>query len=87
MQYYKLRIYNVIADNLKRCKPSKDIILKMIVKIINNATGLNGLVSPFLIFKTYLYISEFDFSTSIITQYTIAIKNVIKKVEKVRAKR
>lgn len=52
----------------------------MAINIINNTAGFNSLIFIFLVFRAYLYISNFDFLTLIIIQHVINIKNVIKKV-------
>ena len=39
----------------------------MVIKVINDTAGLNGLITTFFIFDTYLYILEIDAPTSTIT--------------------
>ena len=77
----------IIADNLQGFGLSKEMILQVAVKAINNIAGPNGLVSTLLVFEIYLYMSEFDPPTFTITQRTAAIKNLMKEVQKVRAER
>lgn len=88
-RYYAVlqKAYKIIVDDLQRCGLSKKIILQMAVKTINNTAGSNDLVPIFLVFRAYFCISKFDFFISIISQRTITIKNVIKKVQKVRAEK
>ncbi len=59
----------------------------MAFKVINDTASPNGLVTTFLVFGAYLYMSEFDSPTPIIIQYVTAIKNAIKEVQKVRVER
>lgn len=59
----------------------------MTVKAINITAGLNGLVSTFLVFETYFCMSEFDFFTPTITQSATILKNTMKKLQKIKAKR
>lgn len=81
------RAYKVIADDLQGCGLSKEIILQMAVKAINNIIGPNDLVPTFLVFEAYSRMSEFDSPIPTITQRAIAIKNAMKEVQRVRAER
>lgn len=82
-RYYLVlqRVYKIITDSLQGCKLSKEIILQMTIKKINNIAGPNGLVPILLVFGAYLCMLEFDPLTLIITLCVIAIKNIIKEVE------
>ena len=77
----------MIRNDLQECGLTKEIILQMAVKAINNIAGPNGLVPTLLVIKAYPCISEFDSLIPIITQYAAIIKNTIKEVQKVRAER
>lgn len=81
------RAYKIIADDLQGCGLSKEIILLIAIKVINNTAGPNGLVPTLFVFEAYPCMSEFDSSTPIITQRATAIKNIIKEVQNVRAER
>lgn len=81
------KAYKVIADDLQGCGLSKEIILQMAVKAVNDTAGPNGLVPTLLVFGAYPRISEFDAPTPTITQRAAAIKNAMKEVQKVRAER
>ena len=59
----------------------------MAIKAINDIAGPNGLVPIYLVFGAYFCISEFDAPAFIITKRTAAIKNVMKKVQKVKAEK
>ena len=74
-------------DDLQRYRLSKEMILSMAIKVVNNTVGLNALVSIFLVFGPYSYMSEFDIFIFTITQYVVAIKNAMKEVQKVRAEK
>lgn len=80
-------MYKVIEDDLQECALSKNIILQMTIKIINHKTGFNSLISTFLVFRAYLYILEYNVLTPTITKRSAVIKNVMKKMQKVRAER
>lgn len=66
---------------------NRKIILQMAIKVINNIAGSNSLVSTFLIFGAYFCILKFNFFTPIIIQHITAIKNTIRKMQKVRVER
>lgn len=59
--------YKMIIDDLQGCKLNKEIILQLAIKVINDTTGPNNLVTTFLVFETYFRISEFDTSISTIS--------------------
>ena len=58
------KAYKVIADNLQGCGLSKEIILQMAVKAINDTAGPNGLVPTLLVFGAYPRMSEFGAPTA-----------------------
>ena len=88
-RYYAVlqRAYKIIANDLQECGLIKEIILQMVVKTINDTAGLNGLVPTFLVFGAYSRMSEFDSPIPTITQRATAIKNTMKEVQKVKAKK
>lgn len=63
------------------------MVLQMTVKTVSNTAGPNSLVPTFLVFGAYLCMTEFDAPTPTITQCIKAIKNVMKKVQKIRVER
>ena len=81
------RAYKIIVDDLQGCGLSKEIILQMAVKAINDTAGPNGLVPTLLVFGAYPRMSEFDAPAPTITQRATAIKNAMKEVQKVRAEK
>ena len=88
-KYYSVlrRAYKIIVYDLQGCGLSKEIILQMAIKAINNTAEPNGLAPILLVFGAYLCMSEFDAPTPIITQRVTAIKNAIKEMQKVRAEK
>ena len=80
------RAYKIIANDLQECGLTKKVILQMAVKAINNTASPNALVSALLVFGAYFCILEFDSPTPTIIQSAAAIKNAMKKMQKVEAK-
>jgi len=58
----------------------------MAVKAINNTTGPNGLVPTLLVYRAYLRISNLGPPTLSITEQAAAIRKVMAKIAKLRAK-
>ena len=81
------KAYKVIAADLQGCGLNKKTTLQMVVKVINDTAGPNGLVPIFLVFGAYPCISKYDAPTSTITQPAAAIKNAMKEVQRVIAER
>lgn len=61
-RYYTVlrKIFKFIADNLQEYWLDKKMLLQMIVKAINNTTGLNSSIFILPVFQAYLHISQFD---------------------------
>jgi len=59
----------------------------MAVKAANNTAGLDGLVLTLFVFSAYPYISELDLLVPSIIQRAVAIKKVIEKIARIRAKK
>ena len=53
---------------MQGCGLSKEMVLKIAIKVVNNTVVPNGLVSTLLVFGAYPCITEFDALTSTITQ-------------------
>jgi hypothetical protein len=68
-RYYSLfyRIYHIITAELLDI--SKDIVLQMAFKIINNSIGPDSLISILLVFRAYLCIIEFNIFNPTVLQY------------------
>ena len=58
----------------------------MAVKAINNTTSPNGLVPTLLVYRAYLRISKLDPPAPSTTERATAIRKVIAKIVKLRAK-
>ena len=61
------RGYKIIPDDLQGCGFSKEMVLQMAVKKVNDTAGPNGLVPTLLIFGAYAHMTEFDTPTLTIT--------------------
>jgi hypothetical protein len=77
-------IYHIIIAELLDI--NKDMALQMAFKAINDSIGPNGLIPTLLVFKTYLYIVEFNASNPIVVKQAAALKKAIEEVKKLRAK-
>ena len=47
------RAYKIIIDKLQGLRATKEMVLQMAVKAVNDIAGLDGLVLTLLIFGTY----------------------------------
>jgi hypothetical protein len=81
------KAYQMIFENLNEIKISKEIILQMIVKAINDTVKSNELMLILLIFETYSRMHVINSSTSSINQRTMTIEKVMTEVKKFRTKR
>jgi hypothetical protein len=66
---------------------SKELILQMIVKAINDTVDLNELMLTLLIFDVYSRMHAMNSSTSSINQRAIAIEKAMIEIRKFRAER
>jgi hypothetical protein len=66
---------------------SKEIILQMIVKAINDTVDSDELMSTLLIFDAYSKMHVMNSSTSSISQRAMTIEKVMTEVRKFRAER
>jgi hypothetical protein len=87
------RVYQMIVENLEtnesdnETRISKNIILQMIVKTINDTTDSDELVSTLLIFDVYSRMHVMNSSISSINQRAMTIEKVMTEVRKFRAER
>jgi hypothetical protein len=82
------RAYQVIFENLNtESAISKEIVLQMIVKAINDTIDFDELVLILLIFGAYSRIHVMNLSTSSITQRTMIIEKAMIEIRKIRAER
>ena len=58
----------------------------MAIKAVNNTAGPNGLVPTLLVYGAYLRMSNLGPPTPSITEWAAAIRKVIAKIAKLRAK-
>jgi hypothetical protein len=86
-RYYRLirKVYFIIIAKILGI--SKDIILQMAFKAINDIVGPNGLVLTLLVYSAYPQITEYNPPLLLVTQRALIIKKAIAKVQKLQAKR
>jgi hypothetical protein len=80
------RAYQVIFEDLGSTV-SKEIILQMAVKAINDTAGPDELVPTLLVFGAYLRMHAMDPPAPSITQRAIAIEKAMTEIRKLRAER
>jgi len=71
--------YEIISSELKDA--SKELILQMAVKAVNNSTGLDGLIPMLLVFGAYLWMTDDSPLSPSIVQWAEAICKAIKEVQ------
>lgn len=74
------RVYSIIIVEIPRI--SRELALQMLFKAINDSVGPNGLVPTLLVFGAYLYMAEMDAPSSIITQWTTAMRKTMEEVQR-----
>jgi hypothetical protein len=77
----------MIFENLNATEISKELILQMIVKAINDTADLDEIMSTLLVFEAYSRMHAMNLSISSISQRTMTIEKVMIKVRKFRAER
>ncbi len=80
------RAYQMIFENLESTI-SKEIMLQMIVKAINDTTDSDELMLILLVFEAYSRIHVMNSSTSSITQRIMTIEKAMIDIRKFRAER
>jgi hypothetical protein len=80
------RAYCIIAEELKSEGVSKQTMLQMAVKAVNDTSGPDGLVPTLLVFGAYPCITEFDPPTRSTTQRATAIQKAMEEVSRIRAR-
>ena len=80
------RAYCIIAEELKSEGISKQTMLQMAVKAVNDTSGPDGLVPTLLVFGAYPRITEFNPPTQSTTQRATAIRKAMEEVSRIRAK-
>jgi hypothetical protein len=79
------RVYHILEEELKTEGVSKDSILQMAVKAINDTAGPDGLVPTLLVFGAYPRMTEFDPPTASTTQRALAMKKAIEELTHIQA--
>jgi hypothetical protein len=74
----------MISENLNDTEVSKEIILQMIIKTINDIADLDELVSTLLVFEAYSRMHAMNSSTSSISQRTMTIEKSDDRDEKIQ---
>jgi hypothetical protein len=77
----------MIFENLNATVISKELILQMTVKAINDTTDFDELMSTLLVFEAYSRMHVMNSSISSINQRIMIIEKVMIEVRKFRAER
>jgi hypothetical protein len=77
----------MIFENLNDTEISKEIILQMIIKTINDIADSDELMSTLLVFEAYSRMHAMNSSISSINQRTMTIEKVMTEVRKFRTER
>jgi hypothetical protein len=64
---------------------TKDLVLQIAMKAVNNTSSPDSLISTLLVFGTYLKITKLDPLTPLITVCTMAIRKAIAEITKLQA--
>jgi hypothetical protein len=81
------RAYHVITEELKDEGISKDSMLQMAIKAVNDTAGPDGLVTTLLVFGAYPRMTESDPPPPSVTQRAAAIHRAMDEITKIRAMR
>ena len=81
------RAYHVIMEELKDEGISKDSMLQLAVKAVNDTAGPDGLVPTLLVFGAYPRMTESDPPPPSVTQRAAAIRRAMDEITKIRAMR
>ncbi|KAK1914262.1 hypothetical protein P3342_007508 [Pyrenophora teres f. teres] len=81
------RAFEVISADIGTSTTTKDDILQMAVKAVNDTAGPEGLVPTLLVFGTYPRLSKTSPPSPSITARATAIRKAMAEVRKIKAKR
>ncbi|KAF7578000.1 hypothetical protein PtrM4_022400 [Pyrenophora tritici-repentis] len=81
------RAFEVISADIGASTTTKDDILQMAVKAVNDTAGPEGLVPTLLVFGTYPRLSKTSPPSPSITARATAIRKAMAEVRKIKAKR
>jgi hypothetical protein len=76
------RVYEIIQDELKDEQIDKEMMLQMVVKVINNSAGPDGIVPTLLVFGAYSRLTEMDPPSPLVTKRAEAICVATKEVRR-----
>jgi hypothetical protein len=79
------RVYSIITTEIPDIDP--DFALQMAFKVINDLVESNELVLTLLVFDVYSRMTEFDASSSTITQRFMTMRKAMKEIRQLHAKR
>jgi hypothetical protein len=77
----------MIFENLNGTEISKEIVLQMIIKTINDTADSDELVSTLLVFEAYSRMHAMNSSISSINQRTMTIEKAMIEMRKFRTER
>jgi hypothetical protein len=80
------RAYRIIAHKLRRSETTKDTVLQIAVKAVNDTAGPDSLVPTLLVFGAYLQMTELDPPAATTTQQAAAVRKAMAEVTCVRAR-
>ena len=81
------RAYKIMTEEFKGDSISKDFLLQMAVKAVNDTAGPDGLIPTLLVFGAYPQMTELDPPTPSMTQRATAIKRAMDEISKICATR
>jgi di/tripeptidase len=76
------RLYKILQEELKDQELSKELILQMAVKAVNDTAGLDGLVPTLLVFGAYPRMTSTSAPSAAMTARAEAIRTAMKEVRK-----
>lgn len=79
--------YKVITEDLQGTGVSKETVLQMAVKAVNDTAGPNGLVPTLLVFGAYPRMNFMDPPAPIIAQRAASIEKAMDEIRKLHAKK
>ena len=81
------RAYQILCDELQEEKTSKEAILQMAVKAVNDSAGPNGIIPTLLVFGAYPRMTEDDSPSPSVAKRAKAIHQAMKEVRHLHAER
>lgn len=81
------RAYQIICDEFHQEKTTKEAILQMAVKAVNDSAGPNGIIPTLLVFGAYPRMTEDDPPSPSVAMRVKAIQKAMKEIQRLRAER